>query len=712
MGNASQSLFYLMFSSQGVALTHAKSTYLRRKVTSTAIRPYPKYAHEFFLKGMNEKMTKKPKLISSIRAKLVSAVAMLLVAMIMVVSSTYAWFTLSTAPEVTGISTQIGANGALEMALNTGLADGPKNGQVDPADDSNIYWGNLVNLDKTEYGLSNITLLPSKLTVITDEQNGGPDTFATTGFLQTPKYGADGRVSELVAEAITGKYNGTAFFDAADAFGVRGIGTASGMTDRELAYRNAASDASTLMGKATAGASNSLNTNGAVLANIAVKHGTSDGNETYTQDDINAMIAICDDLLGTSTKDGVLENIEKAYLQYILQYAAGAKGGAEDTVWQAVKSAVEADNATISNVTTFLGDVTLPEELTEIFAKLEATKTTVSNAKNTLSALNKDSYVWGDFSGALGSLCNTSAITVNGWTVPDIKDNPDGFAKEAMNGLTVTMATNGGVYADVADHCGNYKASIALDISYGGVSFEDFPATMNTDTSVNPVYLNQVGAAVKAEGPFVGTSDAPKPLTEFYGYIIDLSFRTNAANSNLLLQTAATDRIYDDKTVNNDTEDINNTWGHGSTMTFSSSSTSFTTNMMKSLMENIKIVFFTPGETNTILAYAELDAQNATASTDGNGLTANIYLLDDAGQKITTQEDADILALTQNVTHNVSVLVYLDGENLENADVAADAANSMTGKMNLQFSSSATLDPMEYADLHPKASTGGGEQTP
>ena len=52
-----------------------------------------------------------------IKGKLTSAVAMLLVAVIMVVSSTYAWFTLSTAPEVTGITTAVGANGALEMAL-------------------------------------------------------------------------------------------------------------------------------------------------------------------------------------------------------------------------------------------------------------------------------------------------------------------------------------------------------------------------------------------------------------------------------------------------------------------------------------------------------------------------------------------------------------------------------------------------------------------
>ena len=58
--------------------------------------------------------------VKSIRKKLMAAVAMLLVACIMVVSSSYAWFTLSTAPEVTGIQTSVGANGNLEIALATG----------------------------------------------------------------------------------------------------------------------------------------------------------------------------------------------------------------------------------------------------------------------------------------------------------------------------------------------------------------------------------------------------------------------------------------------------------------------------------------------------------------------------------------------------------------------------------------------------------------
>ena len=68
-------------------------------------------------------MNKKNMRQKSLRGKLIAAVAMLLVACVMMVSSTYAWFTLSTSPEVQGITTTIGANGNLEIALSPASGD-------------------------------------------------------------------------------------------------------------------------------------------------------------------------------------------------------------------------------------------------------------------------------------------------------------------------------------------------------------------------------------------------------------------------------------------------------------------------------------------------------------------------------------------------------------------------------------------------------------
>lgn len=91
-----------------------------------------------------------------VKKKLMGAVCMLLVASIMMVSSTYAWFTLSTAPEITGISTSVGANGNLEMALlntatygDTSLIKSAVGNSMDAGTavtEANVTWGNLVNL--------------------------------------------------------------------------------------------------------------------------------------------------------------------------------------------------------------------------------------------------------------------------------------------------------------------------------------------------------------------------------------------------------------------------------------------------------------------------------------------------------------------------------------------------------------------------------------
>ena len=90
----------------------------------------------------------------SIQKKLVAAVAMVLVACIMVVSSSYAWFTLSTAPEVTGIQTSVGSNGNLEMALiTTEKLEDITTGVGVTFPEANQYWGNLVDLSDESYHL-------------------------------------------------------------------------------------------------------------------------------------------------------------------------------------------------------------------------------------------------------------------------------------------------------------------------------------------------------------------------------------------------------------------------------------------------------------------------------------------------------------------------------------------------------------------------------
>ena len=146
-------------------------------------------------------------------------------------------------------------------------------------------------------------------------------------------------------------------------------------------------------------------------------------------------------------------------------------------------------------------------------------------------------------------------------------------------------------------------------------------------------------------------------------------------------------------------------------MNFTTTATEFDDEAIKNLMSSIRIVFFETGvdadgkivnENKTILAYARL--HTASATTDANGTKANLFICDATGAAIEGTDANKIVALNQNVEHKISVLVYLEGDpdlgGVDNSDVAATVAKSVSGNLNLQFASSATLVPMEYGDLH------------
>lgn len=137
-------------------------------------------------------------LLPGMKEKVVAAALMMVIALSVTVTASYAWITLSTAPEVTSIDTTIAANGSLEIALANGTGSAPGKSAVGDSTGAgtavniaNHTWGNLVNLSDPSYGLSKITLRPAAL-------NG------TSGLLTNPLYGVgygeDGRVDAMVTD--------------------------------------------------------------------------------------------------------------------------------------------------------------------------------------------------------------------------------------------------------------------------------------------------------------------------------------------------------------------------------------------------------------------------------------------------------------------------------------------------------------------------------
>ena len=168
------------------------------------------------------------------RQRFLAAVSLLLVAAVLLTTSTFAWLVISTEPEITGISTSVTGNGSLEVALmppdgsmegisSGGMTSAVYAGGGTPDVFANASWGNLVNLQSSMYGLSLVSFRPVQMDV--GDLVDGP--------FHLPSWGSDGRITALSAGALRSHY--TVGFGVTDgftgnAYGVRAIVDAAGDT--------------------------------------------------------------------------------------------------------------------------------------------------------------------------------------------------------------------------------------------------------------------------------------------------------------------------------------------------------------------------------------------------------------------------------------------------------------------------------------------------
>lgn len=661
------------------------------------------------------------------KSKLMAAICMLLVSSIMMVSTTYAWFTLSTAPEVTGITTAVGANGNLEMALlpptvpdfsklddtsviSSAVGDS-KDASGQTLKDANVTWGNLVDLsDNATYGTDQIVLNPAKLNEITNVETGKPTGKITTGSpLQIPKYGADGRVTEVTANGVTSGIYAGGTFTANESYGVRAVGTSSSMTPRQAAYRSAVQTANAASSTAKSLASSSISANGGKLANIALKKiNEGETQATYTQNDVEALRDAAVAL------NSAVSNLETSMRNYLLAHNLAY---APDDQYETIQTTISASGMSDLKSKIESKELSAPSGFDEAYAKLYGTNNdglvkSISEAVTAAEELvnkNEGSYTWDtDINPVLSRILDKDKMTLNGISASAItNDQMSAIVSSVLkNGVNIGMPSGSGAYADIADFVGDYSVIVHMDsVTAQGVQIDDLDVNMQaqqkkateTDPATNVPYLKTMSSTKMdfVAGDSVSTSVTA--ITDYYGYIIDLAFRTNATDSYLQLQTDAIDRIYGTEGKN---EDV---MGNGSSMTFTSAKeNNFPATRVAALMDHIRVIFFAT-DTGEILAEARLDTAGAT--TEGATVTAPLKVWDSEGKKFA--ESAKITDLAQNKAKAVSALVYLDGESITNADVA-NASSSMTGSMNLQFSSSVTLVPMEYSDLKSGSGTTSG----
>ncbi len=173
--------------------------------------------------------------VATIKRRLSAAIVMLLVSAIMLVASTYAWFTLSTAPEVRNIDTRVAGNGSLEIALmnengdlsavQSGRASVTRAGSVE-VETANKTWGNIIELNDDSYGLENVTLNPAIVEV---------DTTDMSMTFSIPEFGFDGRIKSVSSQnTLLKSWNGTAF--AGQDYGVRAFTVTNGTAVTTYGY--------------------------------------------------------------------------------------------------------------------------------------------------------------------------------------------------------------------------------------------------------------------------------------------------------------------------------------------------------------------------------------------------------------------------------------------------------------------------------------------
>lgn len=671
----------------------------------------------------------------SIRKKLSAAFCMLLISAIMLVSSTYAWFTLSTAPEVSGITTNVGANGNLEIAL---LNDASYNSTEDDlgivskigdsmdvaekkVTEANETWGNLVDLSDSSYGFQEMTLMPARLNISGTE---GSYTINSSP-LMAPSYGADGRVIEVNTTTMLGKYTQSKFLMDESHAGARVIGVSSGTTVRISAYRQALSAARTAMTSAKTTATGSLNDYGGNIANIMMKYVTEKDDATYTSSDLDTLQKI---ITSVDKANNYVETaIKNALLAYHLS-AANTETISDDDVSKIQSAILGMTIDSIKNDTKYKK----PDGLGNAIESYLDVKTKLNDAQQKLTNLqdqNKTSFTWNEISQAMNSLVSQNGMKLNGTDISKIDESNMGkiFGAVVNNeGATLTMEDGSGVYYTIAKMCSSYTVNTTMNVSYNGVDMP-FAVTINV-TAENTIYLKQSITAITDAGqPAEDTSGATEvTISDPYGYMLDFGFRTNAAGSNLQLQTAAINRVYGADTSNADIV------GMGSWMAMNSGNTSFTQNDVMGLMSAIRVAFVTPdseGNGFQLLAVGALDivvsednetgvitysggkvADDGTVTADLNLYKYEVKRTTDDVQQIVLGDkktDATLTALDQNKAKKISVIVYLDGDIVDNTMVA-NAATSMTGALNLQFSSSASLMPMENSKLRYGDSTQSG----
>ena len=580
---------------------------------------------------------------------------------------------MSRAPEIIGIETNIGSNGSLEIALlsDTTYMDptliksmvGTSTIVQEPMI-ANLYWGNIIELNNSSYGLGEISLKPSRLDVSIGRDNKN---VVGSSILLTPKYEKDGRTSSFSSDSVSAVYDGEDFSYVSymQRYGVRGIGAINNMTSQQIALAGARSAVKAY----SSGAANTMTSvwkvNGAALLNIFEKHYIKQNNDFNNTD-----IAVV-----RSTAEGILEAlnyIDSALRQGIIGYVASV---IEDTETFNLLRSYVGNTAVPLSLILNNSPTKLPAEFSNWVTQIEQGKSDMQSVIRECNAMQESKYSWQQVEPVLCKIVLENNVYFNDNLLSKWNTNTN---LKVDNSLLLTQGS--GMMATIADYAGNYNVFLEYE--------KDINIEVKTASMISPSYLQQISERLEECQAASGNETILKDkLHDIYGYAIDIAFRCNT-ESDLLLQIMPLQRI--DK----EAEHLQ-TQGAGCYMRFTSQE--LDQERMLSLMRGIRVGFL--DNQNTLLGIARLDTVSYKENEDG--LTAPLYLYEyyvasNGGILMTEPKDESypITSLEQNIAKTITVVVWLDGDYVDNT-LAANITKSITGTLNLQFASSKDLVSVE-----------------
>lgn len=527
---------------------------------------------------------------------------------------------------------------------------------------SNQSWGNIIDLSGSNYGLSEISMLPSRLNVMKDAE-GQP--IVGNNLLIFPRYGEDGRSSDFYKDSVSAVYNIDEFTYSTkqQSYGVRAIGTTSKMTVQQAALASARSQVYSYTSAAYRAATSAWKVDGEAFLDIYFRHYylRTDG---YTQADI----AVIRDM--AVRMRNAINYIDLALRQGVVGIAASMIE--DENTFKYIRA--ELENQSVSLYDTLLnysGHFEAPGQFSDWAYVIHQDEVTLSDIIRTCddwATLYDYEFSWSEIEWMLKGLMDADHVYWNG--------DPYTEMEYILSDNVLTMTEDAGLVAHIADFTGDYSVFVTY--------LNEANIEVKTLTFVDVPYLLQISGIL--EGLQAASGDealAGTPIEDIYGFSIDLAFRCNQL-TNLLLQTTPETRI-------NGTDDVYEIQGSGSYMRLESEQ--LDEDKILRVMDAIRVGFL--DNQNKLIAVAKCVSPNSGNKwAEGYLYLHNFSVTNDGGILMgePLKLASAIVTLTENVPTIITAVVWMDGDYVDNSLVAI-SGKSMTGVLNLQFSSDVALNP-------------------